>query len=147
MHLTSFTDYTLRLLLMAYEANGELITIEDAATRFKVSHAHLSQVANRLTQSGILTAVRGRSGGLRLERSAARIRIGDIVRLAEPSFTLVECFDPKGECQLAEICKLPPVLHRALVAFMSVLDGVTLAEMALTQHSSRSLLKRTRHAR
>ncbi|ESX71614.1 MULTISPECIES: hypothetical protein [unclassified Mesorhizobium] len=39
-----------------------------------------------------MKAVRGRSGGLALGRSREKFRIGDVVRLTEPDFALVECF-------------------------------------------------------
>ena len=131
MRLTSFTDYALRLLLMAEEANGELITIEDAANRYRISRGHLMKIANQLTKEGLLTAVRGRGGGLRLGREASKIRIGDVVRATEPDFAVVECFASGNECTLTGFCRLPPVLRRAVAAFLEELDRVTLAEMSV----------------
>ena len=79
MRLTNFTDYALRLLLMVQEADGRLVTIEQAANRLRLSRANLMKVANELTSAGFLTGVRGRSGGLKLARAAKDIRIGDTV--------------------------------------------------------------------
>jgi len=132
MRLTSFTDYALRLLLLAQDAKGELITIEDAANRYRISRAHLMKIANELTRAGFLTAVRGRGGGLRLGRPGAEIRIGDVVRATEPDFALVECFASGNECTLTGFCRLPPVLRRASGAFLHELDKVTLAEMSIS---------------
>ena len=74
MRLTNSTDHALRLLLMVHEAGGRLVTIEQAAARFRLSRANLMKVANELTTSGFLTGVRGRSGGLRLARPAEDIQ-------------------------------------------------------------------------
>lgn len=131
MRLTSFTDYALRLLLLTAQAGEDLVTIEQAATRYRISRAHLMKVANQLTRAGILTAVRGRSGGLRLARPADQIRIGEVVRATEPDFALVECFTTGNECVITGTCRLPRVLRRANDAFLAELDKATLADVAL----------------
>ena len=131
MRLTSFTDHALRLLLMVQEADGRLVTIEQAATRFRLSRANLMKVANELTTSGFLTGVRGRAGGLKLARAASEIRIGDVVRAMESDFALVECLGGANECVIAGACRLPRAFRRARQAFFDELDAVTLADVAI----------------
>jgi Rrf2 family transcriptional regulator, nitric oxide-sensitive transcriptional repressor len=129
MRLTTFTDYALRMLMMAHEAGDRLMTIEQVALRHRVSRAHLMKVANQLTRAGFLTAVRGRGGGLKLARGAQSIRIGDVVRATEPDFALVECFSTGNECVLTAACRLPRALRKATTAFLSTLDEYTLADI------------------
>ena len=44
---------------------------------------------------------------------------------------LVECFNPdRNTCPLIGICKLSRALREATAAFMAVLDGLTLADIA-----------------
>jgi Rrf2 family nitric oxide-sensitive transcriptional repressor len=131
MRLTNFSDYALRLLMYAAAREGELVTIEETAARYGISRTHLMKVANLLTRAGYLTAVRGRSGGLRLGMPQEAIRLGDVVRATEPDFDLVECFAAGGACRITPTCRLRGVLGEALVAFVSVLDGYTLADLAL----------------
>jgi len=131
MRLTNFSDYALRLLMYAAAREGELVTIEETAARYGISRTHLMKVANLLTRAGYLTAVRGRSGGLRLGMPQEAIRLGDVVRATEPDFDLVECFAAGGACRITPICRLRGVLGEALLAFVSVLDGYTLADLAL----------------
>lgn len=131
MRLTSFTDHALRLLLMVQEADGRLVTIEQAATRFRLSRANLMKVANELTSTGFLTGVRGRAGGLKLARDAIEIRIGDVVRAMEPDFALVECLGGANECVIAGACRLPRVFRKARQAFFDELDSITLADVAI----------------
>lgn len=132
MRLTSFSDYALRMLMYAATANDRLITIEEAARAFGVSKTHLNKVANTLTRSGLLKAVRGRSGGLVLGRRPESIRIGEVVRLTEPDFALVECFAAGNQCVLTRSCKLSGMLSEAMVSFIGTLDRYTLADIALT---------------
>ncbi len=107
MRLTTFSDYALRVLLYAANAGDRLITIEETAKVYRVSRAHLMKVVNMLTRAGYLKAVRGRSGGLLLARPPEEIRLGDVIRLAEPDFALVECFATGNECILTPRCGLP----------------------------------------
>lgn len=131
MRLTGFSDYALRMLMYAASAGDSLITIEEAARTFKVSKTHLNKVANTLTRAGYLKAVRGRSGGLVLGRPAASIRIGDVLRLTEPDFALVECFATGNQCVITQSCKLSGLLREAIDAFQATLDRHTLADIAL----------------
>lgn len=132
MRLTNFSDYALRMLMYAASAGDRLITIEEAARTFNVSKTHLNKVANTLTRAGYLKAVRGRSGGLALGQPAGAIRIGDVLRLTEPDFALVECFATGNQCVITKSCKLSGLLTEAVAAFQTTLDRHTLADIVLT---------------
>lgn len=132
MRLTNFSDYALRMLMYAAVRGSELITIEETAERYRISRTHLMKVANMLTNYGYLTAVRGRSGGLRLAKRPDQIGLGDIVRATEPDFDLVECFTKDGRCRITPNCRLRGVLGEALSAFISTFDRYTLADLLLS---------------
>ncbi|TPI45530.1 MULTISPECIES: Rrf2 family transcriptional regulator [unclassified Mesorhizobium] len=131
MRLTSFSDYALRMLMYTAAAGSRLITIEEVARTFNVSKTHLNKVANTLTRGGYMKAIRGRSGGLILGRRPEMIRIGDVVRLTEPDFALVECFATGNRCVLTASCKLSGMFHEATASFLNVLDRYTLADITL----------------
>ena len=131
MQLTRFSDYGLRLMMMA-AANGERrITIEETARAHDISRAHLMKVAQLLVREGFLKAVRGRGGGLTLARPAETITIGAVVRATESDFALVECMGSGNQCRITPGCRLRGVLGEALHAFLQVLDRHTLAELVL----------------
>src|SRR5262245_43396488 len=98
MRLTNFSDYALRVLMYAAAQGDRLITIEQTASIYGISRAHLMKVANQLTRAGYLKAVRGRTGGLALAKPPEDIRLGDVVRATEPDFALVECFATDNHC-------------------------------------------------
>lgn len=143
MRLTLFSDYSLRMLMFTHAAGDRLVTIEEMAEAYGISRAHLMKVATKLTRAGFLTAVRGRSGGLRLAMPAEKIILGDVVRATEPDFALVECFATGNQCVITNCCKLEGVLQQALKEFMKVLDGRTLASIALRPKDFRSILELT----
>lgn len=59
------------------------------------------------------------------------IRIGDVVRLTEPDFALVECFATGNQCVLTGCCKLSGMFGDAMASFQNTLDRYTLADIAL----------------
>ena len=108
-----------------------LVTIAEMAECYGVSKNHLMKIVNDLARQGVLETTRGRGGGLRLLKRPSAIRVGDVVRSAETDFRLVECFDAHTDmCTLTPTCHLRHVLATALRAYFSVLDDVTLADVA-----------------
>ena len=85
MKLTSFTDYSLRVLIFLAAQPGRRATIAEIATAFDVKENHLTKVVHFLGQVGLLTNVRGKGGGLDLARAPKDIVIGDVVRETEGS--------------------------------------------------------------
>jgi Rrf2 family nitric oxide-sensitive transcriptional repressor len=130
MRLTLHTDYALRVLIYLGLRPDEVARVHDIAASYRISENHLMKVVNRLAQLGYVQTVRGRNGGLRLARSPAAIRIGDVVRHTEDDLALVECFDARrNACAIAGTCRLTGILDEALQAFLAVLDRYTLDDI------------------
>lgn len=140
MQLTKFSDYALRVLMFAHAAGDRLVTIEEMAVSYNISRAHLMKVVNALTRAGYLTAVRGRTGGLKLAMSPDEIRLGDLIQNTEPDFFLVECFSTNNQCVIGGCCRLPRVMEEALQAFIDSLNRNTLASIALRPKDFRTVL-------
>jgi Rrf2 family nitric oxide-sensitive transcriptional repressor len=129
MRLTRYTDYAMRVLLyVGARPAGELTAISEMSRAYRVSQNHLMKVVNDLVNAGYLESVRGRFGGVRLARPAADINVGEVVRHTEEGFDLVDC----GSCVIAPACGFTGALGQALGAFMTVLDGFTLADLIAT---------------
>lgn len=132
MRLAEYTDYALRVLMYCAAHRDERITIAELAERHAISKNHLMKIVNDLARQGLLETTRGRGGGLRLIQDPERIRIGDIVRACETDFRLVECFDATTDaCTLTPGCRLKHLFGAALHAWWQVLDGATLADIAV----------------
>jgi Rrf2 family transcriptional regulator, nitric oxide-sensitive transcriptional repressor len=131
MRLTLASDYALRTLLFAAARPERLCTIEEIAGFFGISRAHLKKVVLRLAHAGLLWSTRGRSGGFRLARPPAAIGLGEVLRLTERDFMLVECMRPGGRCAIRPGCRLPGVFDEAMAAFFAVLDRRTLADLLI----------------
>ena len=131
MRLTSYSNYALRILMVATMRRGELVTVHEVAESFGISKAHLVKCVHQLGLWGYLENVRGRNGGFRLAKDPAKITVGEIIRKTEEDLDLVECFDPvTNTCPLIGICKLGKLFKQACRAFFDVLDGVTLVDIS-----------------
>ena len=130
MRLTLHTDFALRLLMLLALEPEKLHTIAEVARRYNISRNHLVKVAQTLIQADFVESVRGRRGGLKLAKKPGEINLGDVVRATEDGFALVECFDRKrNSCVVMPACSLRGPLGQAVSAFLSVLDGYTLADV------------------
>ena len=83
MKLTSFTDYSLRVLIYLSAAGDRKATIAEIATAFDVSENHLIKVVHFLGKQGWVATTRGKGGGLALGKPARSISIGQVVRDTE----------------------------------------------------------------
>lgn len=130
MRLTDYTDYALRVLMYVGAQPGRLATVQEIAANHGISRNHLTKVVHRLGQAGLVETVRGRTGGVRLACDPATISLGSVVRLTEPDFIMVECFDDeRNTCRLSPTCVLKYALGRATGAYLHELDGISLASV------------------
>lgn len=130
MHLTSYTDYALRVLIYLASSRDRQATITEVADFYNISRNHLAKVVHQLGSKGFVKTTRGKGGGLVLQRPPETIRIGEVVRAMENHFNWVECFDPaQQQCRLLPNCGLKQLLLRAGNAYLQVLDAATLVDM------------------
>ncbi|MCB1856300.1 MAG: Rrf2 family transcriptional regulator [Halieaceae bacterium] len=129
MRLTTFTDYSLRVLIYLAVNDEQKTTIAQIAQIYGISKNHLMKVVHELSQRHYLIALRGKNGGLRLNRPPSEINIGELVRAMESDFAIAECFGQNNQCVLTPACSLRTVLGEALEAFLAVLDGYTLEDI------------------
>lgn len=143
MRLTTFTDYSMRVLIyLALHPEDELVTSADIAVAHGISKNHLMKVVHYLGQQGYVETVRGKSGGVRLGMQPEQINLGQLVRGTEFSTSLVECFAAdSSRCRIEPACALRGILQRALQAFYAVLDGYTLADVMRNRDQLAALLK------
>ncbi len=130
MRLTTFADYSLRVLMYLAADPDRRATIGEIAKAFDISESHLMKVVHFLGKSGLLANVRGRGGGLELARPPAAINVGAVVRLSDGDPLPAECFDrASNSCGIVPACRLRDVLADAIDAFYAVLDRHTLADL------------------
>ena len=130
MQLTTFADYSLRVLIFLAQRGGATTTIREVAQTHGVSENHLMKVVHLLAKRGYVKTMRGKGGGIVLAREASTITVGTVIRDVEP-LTPVECFqsDYDGKCLLFPNCRLRGVLSQAQAQFLSKLDDCSIADL------------------
>ena len=128
MRLNKSTSHAVRILIDCAKAEGRLIKVAEISERLDITQQNAFKIVHLLSKAGFLSSVRGRHGGVRLARPAAKIRIGDVVRSIE---TL-------GQEEQKEVGRgsLHSIVDDALDAFISVLDQHTLEDMAGAQQAA-----------
>ena len=133
MHITRYTDYSLRVLMYLALKGEQLSTIREIADSYSISKNHLMKVVQELNIKGYITAIRGKNGGLRLRAQPEDINLGQLVRDTEQDLALVECFSEGDHCIITPACELKRVFAEGLEAFFQVLDSYTLADLVSRQ--------------
>ena len=147
LRLTQYSNFALRTLQLLALRAPAIVSVEDVARAHRISRSHLVKIAHELGRRGYVTTVRGRNGGMRLARPAEQITVGEIIRWTEAPLTLVECFDPDtNTCPLIDVCHLSRGLQRALRSFLSVLDDLTIADIAINRTALLERLEAGREA-
>jgi len=93
MRLTKFSDYSLRVLIYLAVHKDRPASIGEISRSYNVSPHVVAKVVQRLIDDGSVVSVRGRRGGLRLNKTPDAINVGAVVRLTESNWDVVECFN------------------------------------------------------
>lgn len=111
------------------ENPDQSLNSKELARILDISREHLIKVLQRLAAGGYVQNQRGANGGVRLDKDASEILLGNVVRWLEDGQGLVECLRPDGgHCNLTPLCLLRPLLSDAAEAFYARLNTSTLAD-------------------
>ncbi|WP_055690550.1 RrF2 family transcriptional regulator [Streptomyces prasinus] len=136
MRLLRSTDLALRILMrLVVAAEGTNPTTRDVAEAMGVPYTHAAKVVAELQHRELLTARRGRGGGLTLTERGRTASVGALVRAFEGEGDVVDCDGAAASgtgtpCPLRSACRLRGALRRAQEAFFASLDPLTVADLA-----------------
>ncbi len=140
MRLTKSTGHAIRILIDCAGADDRLLKAAELSERLQITQQNVFKIVNLLAREGLIEAVRGRNGGVRLARPADQIRIGDVVRATE--ITHVEVADCAPVRKQKSRSGVNEILDDALGAFIDVLDQHTLADMVRSPPRAAALSRR-----
>lgn len=133
MQVSAKADYAVRALveLTALNANQSgYVTVEQLAARQGLPVKFLETIFTELRKDGLVISRRGVDGGYRLARSASEISVADVIRAVDGPLAAVRGLRPE-DTQYAGAATAMPQLWVALrAAVRSVLECVTLADLA-----------------
>lgn len=140
MRLTTFSDYSMRVVMYLGIQEERLVTIYEIAQAYNISENHLMKVVHQLALNGYVETIRGKNGGLRLARDPKTINLGELIRKSEGDTGILPCLDTTDVCCIQPSCKLMGVLREAQNALFDTLGKYTLADLLIDNDSQRHLL-------
>ncbi|NTV90311.1 MAG: Rrf2 family transcriptional regulator [Clostridiales bacterium] len=91
MKLSTKGRYGLRAMVdLAIYSSGEHVSLCSIAERQGISENYLEQVFSILRKAGLVKSVKGAQGGYTLAASAAKIKVGTILRSLEGELAVVD---------------------------------------------------------
>lgn len=128
MRLNKATNHAIRILIDCAQSGDGLVKVAEISGRLGITQQNTFKIVHMLSRAGLVEAVRGRRGGVRLAHPAANMRIGEVVRAMETvAFDMPDGADGNASAGAAP---MSAILDHALEAFIAVLNQHTLADMA-----------------
>ncbi len=143
MHLSRFTDYSLRILIYLGLQQDRLVTIRCISESYGVSRNHLMKVVSLLTRMGYLKTRPGPGGGIQLAQPPVQINLANVIRNTEKNLVMVECFDDEVKCVITPVCRLQHIIGQALNAYINTLEAHTLQDLLEPERELFQLLEIT----
>ncbi len=130
MKLSTRTRYGTRLILdLARSYGKDPSPIWEIAKRLDISPKYLEQIVVPLKKGGLVLATRGAKGGYSLAEPPARIKLGQVVRLLEPSSSLADCIVHPGSCDKSDDCIARMAWSKATMALFRELDSMNVEDL------------------
>lgn len=130
MRLTMFTDYSLRTLMYLSLNKDRVCTAREIAEKYNISLNHIVKVVHKLSQAGYISSMKGKGGGIRLNIASDKINLWQVIKILEPDFNVVECFDKQhNSCKIVAACDLKIILEEATRAFCDTLAKYSLNDV------------------
>jgi len=136
MKLSKRGEYALRSLInlgIAVKVGRSLVRVTELAQAEAMPVKFLEQIIQQLREAGYVKSERGKHGGYRLARPAAKITIGQIVRLIDGPLAPIGCVSQtayvKCSCPDEAHCGLRMLMLDVRNAIAAILDRYTLADV------------------
>jgi Rrf2 family protein len=136
MNLSKRSEYALRALIdlgIARELGRPILQVSELAGKEKLPVKFLEQILTQLRGAGYVETKRGKLGGYSLAKSAARIKIGAVIRLLDGPLAPIPCVSRTAyrrcSCPDEAHCGLRMLMLDVRNAIARVLDRVTLEQV------------------
>jgi Rrf2 family transcriptional regulator, nitric oxide-sensitive transcriptional repressor len=130
VRINAFSDVCLRaLMLLCAAPGGELFTTQAIAGGVGTPYNHVSKAVLKLRSLGLVEAVRGRGGGVRISQAGMGVTVGALLRELDSREDLVDCESTDRGCPMNSNCGLRGALRRAREAFYRELDDIVVSSL------------------
>lgn len=129
MHVTSGADYGLRgLLYLAKQPTGRLVVASEIAEAENMPEYFFSKIFQHMAKAGLVSSVRGSSGGFSLARPKEDITVLEAIEAVEGPINMSKCVSSPESCAKSGTCPFHTYLKEGRDSLVSVLGRYTLAD-------------------
>lgn len=131
MKLSTRSTYGLRAMMTLASNYGQgPMLLKNIASIETLPVTYLEQLMVPLRKAALIFATRGVNGGYILSRPPEEISLGEVIKILEGKFELVDCAGVV-QCKAPVTgCALKEVLNQAGDMLTTFFDGISLAELA-----------------
>lgn len=133
--LSNKAKYGLKALLYLAEREGEgSVLISEIAEDRQIPKKFLDMILLELKNHGLLHSKKGKGGGYHLARPAAKISIGQVIRVLDGPIAPIACvsrtaYRPCEDCQDEDACAIRSLMQEVRDAMAAILDNCTLSDL------------------
>jgi Rrf2 family protein len=134
MKVSTKGDYGVRALVeLAHHYGQGPVQSAEIAQRQEVPEPYLDQLLTTLRRAGFIRSVRGPQGGHALIREPHEVKLSEVMLALEGSLAPLACVDDPEACTKSGGCVQREVWERVRDATLDILDGVTIADLAVKE--------------
>ena len=131
MEITRQADYAVRAVLhVARLSNGARAPTSAIAQEQGIPLPFLAKIISQLAVAGIVDAMRGASGGVRLARSPEDVTMLEVIQVIDGPVALNRCVAGTDGCNRVSTCPVHEVWCEAQNELVARLAATTFAELA-----------------
>lgn len=135
MQITRQADYAVRAVLhVAQLSNGDRLATSVIAEEENIPLPFLAKIVSQLSVKGILDAMRGASGGVRLARPPENITLLEVIEAIDGEIALNRCVLNLEACSIAPVCPVREVWCEAQNELVKRLKATNFAQLIQRQN-------------
>lgn len=130
VHISARVDYAMRALVVMATEPETRMTCDHLASAQTIPPRFLEGILTGLRRAGIVASHRGVDGGYVLARPADTVSVADVIRALDGPLAEVRGLRPEQSHYIGPVEPLQDVWIAARASLRSVLDHVTVADIA-----------------
>lgn len=134
MMISTRGRYALRVLIdIADHQDDGYIPLKEIADRQEISEKYLESIVKLLVKDKVLTGLRGKGGGYRLNLSPDQITVARVLQLTEGSLAPVSCLESGSPvCSRAATCRTLTMWQGLDKLINQYLENYTIQDLVLS---------------
>lgn len=132
MRITHEADYAIRLVYILLKQPEDVVPASRLSEKSGVSLRFTLKILRKLSQSHIVAAHKGASGGYALIKSPKELSLGEIIECIDGPFELNHCLSDDFDCTRVEdkgLCRFHHIFEDLNARLRSELYSITMDEV------------------